>query len=277
MSLNNIIKYATNTPVNTNPAVMSSVINQSFKETKKEIIDETISVLGENGQVGYVEREIKLHNEITIAAGVERGNIGIKDPLITAGNLYAVTINGKRYEIIAGVANIGSEDKPYIGNLSFQGGADNGVPFLIYSASGGLKCYMYAVDPTTGDTSVPRTVKVELITETIKTIDPKFIPWNSAPGGGGLPIVELTTLPMPDGAQLTSDEWQQLYALNGMPCILLCTVYDGDTTIPFRVVASSFTYNTELHYMAVSNLGTLEITRNPNGIWKFYVHTEWGG
>jgi len=42
MSLENIINYTMKTPANTNPSVMSSVINNSFKETKEEILNEAM-------------------------------------------------------------------------------------------------------------------------------------------------------------------------------------------------------------------------------------------
>lgn len=51
MPLENIIKYATNTPVNTNPAVMSSVISRSFEESSNKIKQD----LYESGGIGYTE------------------------------------------------------------------------------------------------------------------------------------------------------------------------------------------------------------------------------
>lgn len=100
--------------------------------------------------------------------------------------------------------------------------------------------------------------------ETIHTIDPKFIP------GAVLPVVELSTYPMPDGAPLTAEENAKLDALEGMPCILKCTVFDGSQTIPFQIVASSFVYGNQLNYMAISSLGELAINRESAG-WIFFV------
>ena len=42
----------------------------------------------------------------------------------------------------------------------------------------------------------------------------------SASSGGGLPVVELTTQPTTEGAQLTAEESAAIDALNGTPCII---------------------------------------------------------
>lgn len=54
MSLDNIIKYATKTPVNTNPAVMSGIINDSFKQSKSEILQEAKEYT-DSQRLGYKE------------------------------------------------------------------------------------------------------------------------------------------------------------------------------------------------------------------------------
>lgn len=92
--------------------------------------------------------------------------------------------------------------------------------------------------------------------------------------GYTLPVVELTTKPLPQeygGAELTAEESAKMDALNGMPCILFCTVNNGTMNLPFRIVASSFT-TTTIIYVAVSNLGTLFLTRNSDG-WNFLVES----
>ena len=96
-------------------------------------------------------------------------------------------------------------------------------------------------------------------------------------GGSGytLPVVELTTKPLPQeygGAELTAEESAKMDALNGMPCILLCTVNTGTMDIPFKIVASSFfyPYDNSFHYTAVSGLGSL-MAEQDSGKWKFTV------
>ena len=85
---------------------------------------------------GYVERTSELcDNPRTLDAGVLQGNVAIS-PAIDVGELFAVTINGKRYERRAENGIIDEVERAYIGNLNFVGGSDNGDPFLVYSSAG---------------------------------------------------------------------------------------------------------------------------------------------
>ena len=99
---------------------------------------------------------------------------------ITVGDRFAVTVNGKRFECVAksgsGVFKSATYDR-YIGNLKFYS-YDLELtcePFLILN-DGTNSVTVKSIDPTIGDNSVPRTITVERITETIHTIDPKFLP-----------------------------------------------------------------------------------------------------
>ena len=67
----------------------------------------------------------------------------------------------------------------------------------------------YALTPNTYSA-----MKVTFEWKTLHPIDPKFLP------GVCLPVVELTTAPTTEGAQLTDAEAAAVDALNGSPCIL---------------------------------------------------------
>jgi hypothetical protein len=217
-----------------------------------------------NGGVGYTEHgKVIVDTELPdiLDSATQATGISAKGNEFEVGKNYTVTTDSGTYLTVCKKIIVDEQELIMLGNAVVWGMEDTGEPFIILLFYEDEQWLIGCIDFNCGTHMTVSTA------ETIHTIDPKFLPPSS---GGGLPVVELTTLPTPNGAELTFDEWKQIYDLNGMPCILLCTVYDGSDTIPFRIVASSFTLAGNVHYMAVSSLGTLEIAQSSKG-WKFYV------
>lgn len=154
--------------------------------------------LTESGGVGHTEVAKKVILPKTSVTAV------IEDP----ENPVAFTeINTKNYETLFQLwqnkntaVTVMYDGNPYacdiiamdsalcIGNLKYFDGEDTGEPF-IYVAT------LENPDTVVCETAGEHTIAIYQETETIHPIDPKYIPWNSAPGGGGgggLPVVELS-------------------------------------------------------------------------------------
>lgn len=145
-------------------------------------------------RLAYTEtKEVVILPEITTAGGPikEWGSA----PLVS-GNEYTVICNGTEYVCVAQDLNAGVMVAA-VGNPGLVGveDDDNGLPFLIHAvppemgASAGV--YAMLVLP---DNDVPVTISIKGIVETIKPLDPKYLPSGS---GGGF-VVNATLTPTDD-------------------------------------------------------------------------------
>lgn len=148
-------------------------------------------------KAGYAEKTSKIFFPET---ALEAGENPIPSAVgLTAGGNYKVMFNGTQYSYTAVAFETQLGDTVGIGNLSFvEAGEDTGESFGIFSVAYEGQ-YLIAFM-----TMEAATVAIYEETETVHTIDPKFIP------GAVLPVVELTTMPTADGAQLTEAETAQL-------------------------------------------------------------------
>lgn len=90
-------------------------------------------------------------------------------------------------------------------------------------------------------------------TETVHTIDPKYLPSGI---GGGLPTVELETVPTLDGAELSASDIAKLEAVGyALPCVLKCT-FDDENTMTFVAQGTSVDMGGQIGYLATGNFRT---------------------
>ncbi len=133
-----------------------------------------ISELVENGQVGRVESKRQIAAEPVIIPAGDRTVRGIKanyDYLID-GATYIVTIGGVEHKT---VCIYYWERNCYLGNPSLVDvGENTGEPFgieIVYHSNMNF-CWIALTENVTKDTPVT----IELLEETIHTIDPKYLP-----------------------------------------------------------------------------------------------------
>lgn len=191
-------------------------------------------------------------------------------PELGVGDLYAVEIESvNRDKITAGLQLVVHYDgEDYIctvmevsgvfafGNLGVLGiGPDTGEPFLI--TDNGDRLGVIAAD-----TAETHTIGIICDTETVHTIDPKFIP------GAVLPVVKLTTVVTAEGAELTVEEAAKMDALSGNPAVLKANV-EGVGEI--CGVINAMVVGGQQSYMV--GFGTLYvILQNSDGAWTA-LHT----
>lgn len=249
MSLENIINYTMKTPANTNPAVMSSVINSSFKQTKEEILNEAKAYSDSKG--GYTKTE-KIPSAVTFDQShyATMGEVGEYFEKNVGGNpaLYMKLMDRpiKKSEVESiTVIEFGEETTTAKSDLVFADiseslwGVGNGYFDIILSASIDTECDGVTVPRGTwgvwldGEAYVTAIDGVLVETETVIPIDPKYLPESS---GGGLPVVEIEVITT-DGVALSEEQAAILDSLNGMPFIL-----NANTVGDFNNVRAPMTY-----------------------------------
>jgi hypothetical protein len=166
-----LVDYAINTPYNTNKTILKQLVNNE----KNKAVYESVEELKKSGGVGYIEEEIKkveVFPKTTLDFGDadENAYVNIQPLSLTDGKEYTVVFDGVEYKCIAVVHDVLEEEG--LGNASLnESGPDTGEPFF-YDRFEDLYCNIYS------KTGGAHTIEIYYIeeTETIHTIDPKFIP-----------------------------------------------------------------------------------------------------
>lgn len=228
--LENIIKYATNTPTNTNPAVMSSVINSSFKQTKEEILNEAKAYSDSKG--GYTMPAKKYTFD---------GNVEGK-PVMNMGDFVMVQISGDVVDVFAvqtiTVNNfIASADEFQIVNTDggVAIGLDNGPYVILLKTGGVLVRYEEGGD----------CVREVACKETIVPIKSEYLP---DMGGGGLTVIKMEE-PVTENRDMTESEAAKFEAAaeighpvivqfnnNGIQFSLLCHLAKTTGLVMFNAI-----------------------------------------
>ena len=281
MSLENIIKYATKTPTNTNPAVMASVISQNFKESKEEIVDEVLSMAKaySDSKGGYVEpgkvyafdgnlegKEVFVINEAISLVKLSN------DPL-NLGNVRSfekITINNQEWD-----TNINIEK--YEKNKFIVSSVDDDGTFCIMI---GENQYIISVENMFGDIiargtwilhgKIGKTVSYisEIqMSDTVRPIDQKYLP------GMCLPVVELTTVPTTEGAELTTNEIARMneVAELGTPIVV---VYDPGNGAAMKMVFSYISIENMTVFAAYNIVEDCKVQiAGDSGMWMFQTVT----
>ena len=259
MSVNDIIDYVNKTPGNTNPAVIKSMVeleNYGVLEKAQQMDEETLAMAK-----AYTDSQRLAYTELERGAISWDGNIDgrAKFPLEYLGSggfLYHISSTFLRpsdiYQLTVFNPGTGVHSSVKITEFVVEPGVT-----IVYGE------YMSAIGSTSGilalsvngavDDLPPGTYVFHrdidyieniygTVIETIHTIDPKYIPWNSAPGGGssggGIPIVELTTMGDQAGVPVSDEENAKLNeaTANGVPFFVKLPISDGliaPTTIAF--------------------------------------------
>ena len=203
---------------------------------KAMVTSEVIEELTESGQVGRVETKVLTYDGNT--EGKEIYDIGDAAPLVRLGEPIDHT------KVTQIVAKVGSE---YNTVAHYEAMAVPDIDGAVVETDVGILLYIFNSDFADGEYSCPKGTYVytaipetdgvyvsEIKLETIHPIEPKFIP------GVCLPVVEFSTVPTKDGAQLTEEECALMDALNGAPFVLkIPLAFSEGTTFHASFVASS--------------------------------------
>ena len=169
-----IIDYVAQTPENTNPAVLNTLLGDLNKQPDWNQNDETAPDYVKNRPFYTGDSVETALVEESTASFIERNGLYIAEFLstfeATVGETYKVSWDGTIYECICV-----DVDGPLIGNLSITGADTNtGEPFLMSVFNG------QGIIIMTSDTSASHTFSISgIVSETVK-IDEKYIPENIA-------------------------------------------------------------------------------------------------
>ena len=213
----------------------------------------TAKLLGESGGAGRAENgKITFDGDTTgkeVVSVTEGSFVAITDKpmdLTSVSRIVLTNEGGKTMEVTKAQISATSEKlSASIGEAS---------PVLLFSAD-----YVYAF--------CDQGMYVSLVeTETIHPIDPKYLP------GVCLPLLELSTEPTTEGAELTEEEVAAINALNGAPCILQFKFTAAADTVSFKAYGSATLlsdgtlYSYETPALLIGSVAII----NENG-WKFYI------
>ena len=169
-----IIDYVAQTPENTNPAVLNTLLGDLNKQPDWNQNDETAPDYVKNRPFYTGDSVETALVEESTASFIERNGLYIAEFLstfeATVGETYKVSWDGTIYECICV-----DVDGPLIGNLSITGADTNtGEPFLMSVFNG------QGIIIMTSDISASHTFSISgIVSETVK-IDEKYIPENIA-------------------------------------------------------------------------------------------------
>lgn len=182
-------------------------------------------MLGESGAAGRVEKPVLTFNGDVTGKTMLNGMVMISNTVMDLSNVTNVVMISD--PTVA--EQMGTPSRVEYGKETLTVRKEDGVQYLnngavdvAKSVDGAGVFVMCMLGSEIGIEDVEVALYVSLIefAETIHPIDPKFIP---AGVGGGLPVVELTTIVPIDGTQaiLTADETAaiQAAAAMNMPCI----------------------------------------------------------
>lgn len=153
-----------------------------------------------------------------------------------------------------------------VGNLSLfdQDSEDTGEPFVFGIDFNQNVTLMIAKEP--GEHGF----WFDIYSETIHPIDPKFLP----PMGGGLPVVELSTVivanPDLSSTALTAEESSKLDVVNGEPCIIKFKLNMEGLTVDASAFAMYVNQGglVSMYAIVIASMGQLTIVKDVEG-WSY--------
>ena len=269
MSVQDIVKYVRQTPGNTNPSVIASMVNaemNSILEEAKKYTDSQRLVHIETERYTMLPRQtITCVQEGSVGLSVYQGpyDLNLWDMFVwlnTRPNYtVSVELDGRKYntnfhpEIEDGAIVLGN-----VGILDL--GTDTGEPFVIAFGENNFTFVLHD-----SSESVTVEVSITLENEIIHPIDPKYLP------GVCLPVVELSTT-FTHGGDLTGEEDELLKAAyeGDIPIVIRCDIDLGDNGSFKNVVAvwnKAYMDGNLKMCMFVASLGTnvLQIYSIDNG------------
>ena len=211
---NKIINYINQTPENTNPSVLATLLGE-LKVPKPLTYDYMPE--------GYPKKSVQTatlmeEQELAFALAGDTVYIAlITDALnITVGQTYTVNWDGTEHKCVCGA--IGAT--LYIGNTAIMGaGDDTGEPF-IYGYNKNISSGQFA----TFDTSASHTISVKKIEETVTPMAEEFLPNTTAGGVTTLHInvtaINKETMEATFTADKTPVEMQQASANGPVWCVV---------------------------------------------------------
>lgn len=205
-----------------------------------------MSELKREGTIGSIEYSAPIEIIPETQASAEGEFLASAMP--KAGDEITVTIDGEKHVRTAKAGAIwdGAFSVVYIGNCAEAGLPETEDNFGVTFFSANDISLFAVYDSGYFEGKETFTISATAITKTTVPIDPKFIPWDSAPGGGtggGIPSIMLTTAPTGgDGATLTDEELAFFENLSRtetpMACVMfwmdenlysaLCTIYSDE-------------------------------------------------
>lgn len=188
-----------------------------------------------SGQVGYrADAAVILDAKLVDINGMN-GYVQEKRINLVVGETYRVSVVGNEfYSTCKKTTDPNGNECFYLGNSLFLGGEDTGETFMVCEAQVDGAWSTTVVD-TTGSSVCTVTAP-----EIYHTIDPKYLPPSS---GGGMPVVELTTVATEAGAELTESEIARFdeATANGSPFVLKCQADIESAIVDLSSVASLLT------------------------------------
>ena len=224
MSIQDIANYVKQTPGNTNPSVITSMVKSEVGEYVEEASNEALRKLG----IKTDRKETWLLPEqsfvmLPIMDGAEEGVFGgtftpVGETL--PEELYFV-INGVVYKSKKQMMEHNADTVGWYGNAALFSPDDfeeSPEPFFAMLNIGDSSFVGGIINPDTGSlehAGTTHTFGIYAYTENITPIDKKWLP------GACLPVVTLYTKPGESMVPLTEVEAAQMDALNGLPCIFV--------------------------------------------------------
>ena len=198
MSLNDIVNYVRTTPGNTNPSVVRSMIEGQIGEYVEEASNQALQKLG----VKEESAKIIARFDLTATDGMtmyQELNTSIR---LVAGKTYIVETDTGTYTDVCESMYDGACF--YVGNTAIVGGADNDKTYGVLVLYEDDTWIVRAIDAACGSRMTISTP------ETITPIDQKYLP------SGGLPFVELETVPSFKEGQPTALSKSDIATINGI-------------------------------------------------------------
>ena len=163
---NKIINYINQTPENTNPSVLATLLGDLKvpKPLTYDYMPEGYPSKAVQTTTLMAEQEVAFASEAGAYVAYPTEALAIAE-----GQTYAVNWDGTEYECVCFVF----DSIPVIGNMSISGmGGDTGEPFMYASAE---RAFF-----TTFDTSASHTISVKIIVETVTPMTEEYLPENLA-------------------------------------------------------------------------------------------------
>lgn len=173
MNTKNIVNYVRQTPGNTNPSVIKSMVQNE----KEQAVYESIESLKNSGSIGY-----ETSSRVTaIEPGTYTFRDGSNNELVFSfveGDIITINFEGEEYVRTAAKSIFENVPIVYAGNLSPFGGEDTKEPFLVVTLTNNDNTIIDIISwrESNGDALVTRSVSMFIEHREISKIDPKFLP-----------------------------------------------------------------------------------------------------
>lgn len=173
MNTKNIVNYVRQTPGNTNPSVIKSMVQNE----KEQAVYESIESLKNSGSIGY-----ETSSRVTaIEPGTYTFRDGSNNELVFSfveGDIITVNFEGEEYVRTAAKALFENVPIIYAGNLSPFGGEDTKEPFLVVTLPDNDNTIIDIISwrESNGDALATRSISMLIEHREISKIDPKFLP-----------------------------------------------------------------------------------------------------